>query len=620
MKNINLMRVLALPGVLSQNLLYLLKKSSGGLNVWMSDKSGTRPAVAYREVRLTGPEEVFPSVAGTPTTAVYNIANYDMNKTYAVSVSAGSVAVNGKLVTFTAPLVAGDVYLTINGEHSKIRVRPVGVKKAEILFPYFEGTVLRPSFTVKLSPYAVSSGNDVCLRTDIRTSPVADFSSGVTSYSQGGAAPNMLVTDAVPEKLLYMQARYVGTTYGPGDWSKAISLSIEDWIYPVTEVARLKPLDAAAGDSFGNSVAVSGDGSVLLVGARQDVDKGLNSGSAYIYQRVNSIWRQLVKLVATDGVAGDGFGECVALNALGNVAVVSAPNKEAGKGAVYVFKIVNDAWTQSAKLTATGGLAGDYFGSSLAMNAAGTVILVASADTNNIHTAGGNVYFFAWSGTAWVQRQKLVAADPNLTTGFGVSMSLNTDGNVAAIGSASDANGGTLRGSVFIFVENGGIWTQQARLSSSDLANNDRFGSCVSLNGDGDVLAVSSPGAGSSKGAIYVFTRAGTVWTQQAKKVADDGVAGDGFGTALALVDQGDMLVVSSPLAKTANVAKGAIYSFKGVAGVWTQLSKLKGSVSLAGDGFGNKLTISQKAEAVVVGSSGSDDGGADSGSVYIFG
>lgn len=620
MQSINLRRVLALPGVLSQNLLYLLKKSSGGLNVWMSDKTGTRPAVAYREVRLTGPEEVFPSVAGTPTTAMYTIANYDMTKAYQATVSAGSVVVNGNQVTFTAPLVAGDVYLTINGEHSKIRVRPVGVKKPEILFPYFEGTVLRPSFTVKLSPYAVSSGNDVCLRTDIRTSPVADFSSGVTSYSQGGAAPNMVLSDVLPEKLLYMQARYVGTTYGPGDWSKAVTVSVEDWIYPATEIARLKPLDVEAGDQFGNSVAVSGDGSMLLVGARQDDDKGLNSGSAYIYQRVSSMWKHMVKLVATDGAAGDGFGECVALNALGNVAMVSAPNKDSGKGAVYVFKIINEAWTQTAKLMASDGLAGDYFGSSLAMNAAGTVALVASSDTDNIRTASGNVYFFAWSGTAWVQRQKLAAIDPNVTTGFGSSLSLNTDGNVAAIGSANDANGGTQRGSVFIFVANGGIWTQQARLSSSDLKNSDHFGSCVSLNGEGNVLAVSSPGAGSSKGAVYVFTRAGTVWTQQAKKIADDGVAGDGFGTALALVDQGDILVVSSPLAKTAGVAKGAIYSFKGVAGVWTQLSKLKGSVSLAGDGFGSRLAISQKAEAVAVGSPGADDGGTDSGSVYIFG
>jgi len=618
MRAINLMRVLALPTALSTNVLYLLKKTTGSLNVWMSDKTGLRPAVAYREIRLTGPEEIYLS-GTTALTAQYVISNFDILKTYTASISAGSVSISGNTLTVTAPTVAGDIYLKVNGELSKIRVRANGVKRPSILMPYFDGSLVRPSFTAKISTFAVSSGTDTCAQTEVRTSPISDFSSGVVTYTQAGAVPNMVLTNVPVSPLLFLQARYVGSTYGASDWSKSITIAVEDWSYPASEVARLKPSDASAGDGFGNSVAVSGNGNVVIAGCHLDDDKGLDSGSAYIYNCTTDIWAQKTKLVATDGAAGDYFGETVAINADGNLVMVGAPCKDSYKGAVYIFQLVDNVWSQKFKLTASDAQANDYFGYSLVLNAAGTVALIAAKDDDNVRSASGNVYAFAWNGSAWNQTQKIAASDPNASLGFGFSLALNTDGDIALVGSPSDANGGTLKGAVYVFVSNAGVWSQLTKLSASDAANSDHFGTSVSLNGAGNVAVSSSPYSNSSKGSAYVFSRTDMTWTQQAKIEATDGVAADSFGTSLVLNELGDILLSSSPYAKISGVEKGAVYVHKGVSGAWIQLSKITGSIAALNDGYGKKMGISYKGQVLAVGSPGSDDVASDSGSVYFY-
>ena len=127
--------------------------------------------------------------------------------------------------------------------------------------------------------------------------------------------------------------------------------------------SKLTASDAAAGDAFGNSVAVSGDR--MVVGANADDDSGDESGSAYVFVRSGGVWSQDAKLTASDGTAGDDFGYSVAIS--GTTVVIGAPLSGNATGSAYVFVRTDSGWVQQAKLTALDGDDEDQFGASVAV-------------------------------------------------------------------------------------------------------------------------------------------------------------------------------------------------------------------------------------------------------------
>ena len=156
-----------------------------------------------------------------------------------------------------------------------------------------------------------------------------------------------------------------------------------------TQVAKLTADDGAASDEFGISVSIDGD--TVVVGAHADDDKGSHSGSAYVFTRdtagdLASGWTQVAKLTADDGAAYDEFGYSVSID--GDTVVIGA-NKDRDKGinsgSAYVFTRATasdlaSGWTQVAKLTADDGAADDYFGSSVSIDG-DTVVIGAKLTT-----------------------------------------------------------------------------------------------------------------------------------------------------------------------------------------------------------------------------------------------
>jgi hypothetical protein len=133
---------------------------------------------------------------------------------------------------------------------------------------------------------------------------------------------------------------------------------------------------------------------------------------------------------------------------------------------------------------------------------------------------------FTRTGTTWTQQQKLTASDTGAHDVFGCSVSLS--GNTALIGAYRDDS---YKGSAYVFTCAGSIWTQQQKLLASDGAAGDYFGNRVSLDGNTALIgAIGDDDNGVNSGSAYVFTRTGTTWTQQQKLTASDGLAGDEFG------------------------------------------------------------------------------------------
>lgn len=155
--------------------------------------------------------------------------------------------------------------------------------------------------------------------------------------------------------------------------------------------------------------------------------------------------------------------------------------------------------------------------------------------------------------------------------------------------------------------------THVQRLTASDGAASDSFGAALAL--DGDVLAVGAPYVGPDKGAVYVFERAGGLWAEVAKLEPGSVPGGVRFGSALAL--EGDRLLVGAPSHPYFDGPSGFVIVYERVGGVWVELERLHASDAEPGDRFGTALALD--GDALLVGASGHDRWGSDTGAAYAF-
>ncbi|MEK6644313.1 MAG: FG-GAP repeat protein [Planctomycetota bacterium] len=295
--------------------------------------------------------------------------------------------------------------------------------------------------------------------------------------------------------------------------------------------AKLTASDAASGDTFGASVAIEGDTAVVTAD-QDDHAGGVSAGSAYVFIRMDGVWSQQAKLVASDAAASDRFGNAVSLS--GDTVVVGAGLDDHTSlmepGAAYVFTRCNGSWSQQAKLTASDAANGDRFGASVAIDQ-NWVVVGANSDDHVGGANAGSAYVFVRAGTLWTQTQKLTASDAAMDDFFGDAVSISAD--TLVIGAPVDDHaGGSNAGSAYVFVRLAGVWSQQAKLTASDAEPGELFGYSVDMSGDAAVLGAQ---ADEGIGSAYVFARSGVVWSQQAKLLPPDGALNDAFGSAVAL-------------------------------------------------------------------------------------
>ena len=322
-------------------------------------------------------------------------------------------------------------------------------------------------------------------------------------------------------------------------------------------------LTGGAGESgegrFGHSVAASGNGATVMVGAPDD-DGAL--GAVWVFERSGSTWTQPgTMLTGGEEEIGEGhFGACVVLSADGDTALVGAPRDDGGLGAVWVFTRSGSTWTRQAKLTggAEESASGGWFGDSVALSADGETALV-SAPVD--HGDTGAVWVFTRSGSTWTRQAKLTGGTEESTDSwFGGSVALSADGDTAMVGDPADQSE---LGAVWVFTRSGSTWTQQgAKLMGVEESGEGRFGSSVSMSADGDTALVGGRSDGTGSGAAWVFMRSGTAWEQQgAKLTGGEEAGGEGesgeeeggeesgqgrFGGSVALSAGGDTALVGA--------------------------------------------------------------------------
>ena len=245
-----------------------------------------------------------------------------------------------------------------------------------------------------------------------------------------------------------------------------------------TEEAKLVASDTSPDDAFGRAVAISGD--VAVVGAWGTNDNGIDSGSAYVFRFDGSTWNQEAELVASDPAAGDFFGNAVAID--GDTIVVGSvwdDDNGSKSGSAYIFHYDGTTWSQQAKLVAPDGAMNDWFGSSVAIS--NGVALIGARFHAHGTASKGSAYIFRASGSTWVFEDELLAGDGSASDNFGQSVAISND--VALIGAYADDDDGNLSGSAYTFRYNGTDWMPESKLTASDASAGQQFGYSVSIAG-----------------------------------------------------------------------------------------------------------------------------------------
>ncbi|MEM9461308.1 MAG: DUF4215 domain-containing protein [Myxococcota bacterium] len=360
----------------------------------------------------------------------------------------------------------------------------------------------------------------------------------------------------------------------------------------------------------GNTLAVGArgeDSGAKEIDGDQADDSEFFAGAVYIFVRNGANeWSQQAYLKASNTEENDRFGSSVALSGDGKTLAVGAIFEDSGEmvidgeqsdnsaqdaGAVYVFvRNDMDQWSQQVYLKASNADVGDEFGHRVALSGDGDTLAVSALEeasnateingdgTNNSLILSGAVYVFVRNGMdQWSEQAYVKASNTGWNDQFGHSIALADDGNTLAVGAmledssatgidGNQGNGSSTgnAGAVYVFVRNGmSQWSQQAYVKASNTGELDQFGYSVALSGDGNTLAVGARGEASSAtgidgdqtddsvataGAVYVFVRDGMdAWSQQSYLKASNTRGGDQFGHWVTLSADASTLAVGAP-------------------------------------------------------------------------
>jgi len=324
----------------------------------------------------------------------------------------------------------------------------------------------------------------------------------------------------------------------------------------------------------------------------------------------------------------------------------------------------------------------DQFGFSIALSADGSTLAVGAVleDSAAVGIGGdqadrsapdaGAVYVFVRSGATWQQQAYIKASNTGGNDQFGTSVALSADGSILAVGAAGEASAATGvggnqsnigapgAGAVYVFARSGTTWSQQAYIKASNTAAGDEFGGSVALSADGATLAVGaldedgaatgvngdqSNNTAANAGAVYVFTRTDTTWSQQAYIKASNTGAGDAFGSSVALSADGSTVAVAAVVEDSAAtgingnqadnsvISSGAVYVFVHSGANWSQQAYVKASNTGRADNFGSSVALSADGSTLAVGAFAEDSAATDiggnqasngipeSGAAYVF-
>lgn len=265
-----------------------------------------------------------------------------------------------------------------------------------------------------------------------------------------------------------------------------------------TQLTKLYSSDLAASDNFGKSVKINSDNNIV-VGVPLSDSAGADSGCIYVFKFNGSTWIQN-KLIPSDLAASNNFGWSVDINDDNDI-IVGAPLTDilpAGEGAtlktdggcVYIFTYNGSIWTQSNKFYPSDFASGDNFGWAVSITWEDAFVGSPNSDFSG-KTNSGSCYVYSKSNGVWSFNTKLLPTQ--LVAGDSYGSSVYVAGNYATVGAPladvlPAGEGATLKtdgGCIYIYrKDSNGVWVDETKIFSSDLASNDNFGFVVATKGN----------------------------------------------------------------------------------------------------------------------------------------
>lgn len=484
--------------------------------------------------------------------------------------------------------------------------------------------------------------------------------------------------------------------------------------------------------AFGFGLAISADGSTLAVGAPKHdayIDSGSESGAVFLFSSQDNEWTYdaTINNPSSDAGTNDRFGYSLALSGDGSTLAIGAPFEDGGStgintspssvdlpdsntkidsGAAYLYTLSDSGWEYSAYVKASNADKQDYFGLRVALSTNGERLAVSAPyeasnsagvnanESNNSIVLAGAVYVFAYSDAAtlnpWIQEayikpntasQKDLPCfnprPPNTScietspARFGYSLAFASNGSTLAIGAPGDnsaiagINGNEANieakdsGAVSILQFTDSAWQHTAFIKASNPNIDDEFGYALGFAADGATLVVGAPyedgnGSGTNSatqdnndrentGAAYTFSFDGSQWTQQDYLKATNTETGDYFGWDVALSGDGETLAIGSPRDDSNAIGvsatgddndaenAGAAYVYTRANQAWEFMSYVKASNTNSGDTFGRTVALSHNGSTLAVAATGEDSNAEEvggeqnnnenenSGAVYLY-
>lgn len=296
---------------------------------------------------------------------------------------------------------------------------------------------------------------------------------------------------------------------------------------------------------FGHTMALSSDGSLLVVGDPDDTADGIKAGTAYVYRREQEAWSLLTKLDPADPAAGKQYGMSVTMNENATTIFVGAPGSPGSGvvGSVYKFDLINNVWSETTKITQQANIQNTLFGYSIRTSALGDYIAIGAPTSNQAH-------IYNKVGSVWVRQFTLFPTNAPAISRFGTVVRLSGDGNFCLV---SDPNGG-IGGYVIAYGRSDTNWVQLQIITESHQNIGNRFGQSMDISYDGVRSIMCADGANQNTGRGYAYTRNGLAYDEDMVFGPSDAAAGIRFGFSSSMSSDGSTIIASAPDANAAYI------------------------------------------------------------------
>mgnify|MGYP003630982979 FL=1 len=374
----------------------------------------------------------------------------------------------------------------------------------------------------------------------------------------------------------------------------------------------------AINDQSGYAISLSADGNTVVIGAPFNDANGSASGHVRIYENSANVWQQ--KGNDIDGInAGDAFGFSVSISADSNTIAVGVPDSNINgfsSGNAKVFQFQGNDWIQVGD-DIVGKNTFNNSGYSVSLSDDGNRVAIGAPDAVIVTNVGrnyGHVRIYELQSDAWVQiGSDIEGENPEDNSGF--SVSLNQDGSIVAIGAPNNNDAVQGAGQVRVYALETDTWM----LVGADIdgvALNDKFGGAVSLNNQGNILAVGALDH-AGIGQVRVFENLANTWTQIGSAIDGESVSDD-FGISVSLNATGTILAVGAIYNSGFILDAGHTRVYKNQSGNWQQIDDDIDGEALQ-DRSGISVSLSADGSIVAIGAYLNDGNGSNSGQVRLF-